>query len=188
MTEYYDDQDNIEEYIKLAKDVSGEAAIELLRNHLPDGAKVLELGSGPGTDWQLLSQYYNTTGSDLSDAFLQHLRNAHPQGTFLQLNASTIETDTIFDGIYSFKVLHHLNDESLKDSIARQAQVLSSNGVACHTFWNGEGDEIFKGMYVNYHNIDELKTLFAPFFEILDIRLYKEFDEDDSVLVIARKT
>jgi len=36
---------------------------------------------------------------------------------YLNLNATTLETNKIFDGIYSNKVLHHLKDAALRTSI-----------------------------------------------------------------------
>ncbi len=186
MTEFYNSEDNVNEYIKLAEDVSSEEIINQLKQHIASGVKVLELGSGPGTDWQLLNQSFKTTGSDLSNEFLAHLKKTYPDGEFLHLDAVTIDTQYKFDAIYSNKVLHHLNDTELKKSILRQSQILQPGGVVCHSFWNGKGDEIFKGMYVNYHLQEELKTLFLPHFNILETRLYKEFEEDDSVFIIAK--
>ena len=69
--EYYHTPESVAQYIALAKDVNGQALIDELRTVLPHGAQVLELGSGPGTDWEILSQHYQVTGSDLSEEFLK---------------------------------------------------------------------------------------------------------------------
>ena len=65
--------------------------------------------------------------------------------------------------------------------IKRQVEVLNSNGVVCHSFWKGEGTEIFKGMFVNYHSEAELRSLFEPSFDILLLESYQEFEADDSL-------
>lgn len=185
-TEYYKSKESVEEYIQMAKDVNGGELIEKLKGFLPENASILEIGSGPGTDWNILKQDFEVVGSDNSDEFLHHLRTGNPSGQFLGLDAVTLETDQKFDGIYSNKVLHHLKDDELKDSIQRQHSILNPGGIICHSFWEGEGSEIFKGLFVNYHTETALKSSFADF-EILLIEPYQEFEANDSLLLIAKK-
>lgn len=147
----------------------------------------MELGTGPGTDWNILKKDYQVTGSDYSIEFLSHLETAHPNHHFLQLDASTIDTPKKFDGIYSNKVLHHLNDNELQQSIQRQWEVLNPEGIICHSFWQGEGSERFKGLFVNYHSKQALKTFFQDSFEILTLESYAEFEEGDSLQLLGRK-
>lgn len=185
--EYYQTKESVAEYIRLARDVSGELLIEKLEKVLQAGAVLLEIGSGPGTDWQILKRSYNVIGSDNSTEFLNHLISKYPTGEFLELDASTLNIDKRFDGIYSNKVLHHLNDKELIQSIKRQYEILTNNGIICHSFWKGQGSEFFKGLFVNYHRKEDLKTFFSDYFEILSIDSYHEFEDGDSLLLIARK-
>ena len=184
---YYKTKESVKEYIRLAKDVSGKQLIEKLKRILPTNSVLLEIGSGPGTDWKILSESYKVIGSDNSTEFLNHLVNENPNGEFLELDAVTLKTDHNFDGIYSNKVMHHLTSHELIDSIKRQYEILNSNGIICHSFWKGEGSEIFKGLFVNYHNEVDLKEVFKNYFEILLIENYKEFENDDSILLIGKK-
>ena len=131
---YYKTKETAEEYIRLAKDVSGKQLIEKLKQVLPPDSVLLEIGSGPGTDWKILNDTYHTIGSDNSIAFLNHLKKENPKGKFLKLDASTLKTGKKFDGIYSNKVLHHLTDIELTESIKRQYKILNSNGIICHSF------------------------------------------------------
>ena len=184
---YYHTKETVDEYIKMAEGHSGVDLIERLRKFLPENSTLLELGTGPGTDWKILCSNYEVTGSDNSVEFLERLRKKEPTADFLELDAVSIEIDKKFDGIYSNKVLHHLENEDLKQSITRQFEVLNPGGIVCHSFWKGEGDEIFKGLFVNYHLESELITYFEKFFEILLIETYPEFDPNDSILLIGRK-
>ena len=84
-------------------------------------------------------------------------------------------------------MLHHLTNEELRESIKRQDALLDSGGIICHSFWKGQGDEIFKGLFVNYHTPEEIKAFFEENFEILSISDYAEFEKGDSILLIARK-
>ena len=51
--------------------------------------------------------------------------------------------------------------------------------------WEGEGSEVFKGLFVNYHNKESLKATISPYFGILSLATYNEFEADDSLLLIA---
>ena len=56
--------------------------------------------------------------------------------------------------------MHHLIDYEIDQSEKRQYEILNSNGIICHSFWKGEGSEVFKGLFVNYHNIIKIKKVF----------------------------
>lgn len=184
---YYNTKESVDEYIRLAKGVDGSELIKKLNRELPSDSILLEIGSGPGTDWRILNKLYDVVGSDNSTEFLNHLISENPTGEFLELDAITLLTDKKFDGIYSNKVLHHLTDNELAGSIKRQTEILKPNGVICHSFWKGEGSEIFKGLFVNYHDEETLNQLYKRDFEILSIENYKEFEDGDSLLVVGRK-
>lgn len=185
--DYYNTKESAKEYIKLAEGYSGIELIEKLEQVLPADSLMLEIGSGPGTDWKILNRSYSVIGSDYSTVFLEYLIADNPQGEFIKLDAVTLETNKKFDAIYSNKVLHHLQDSELTNSIKRQYEILNNNGIICHSFWKGAGSEIFKGLFVNYHKENNLKEFYSEYFEIISIESYKEFDEGDSLLLIAKK-
>jgi len=185
--EYYKTKESVNEYIKLAKDVSGIDLIERLKKHLASHSLLLEIGSGPGTDWEILRDTFDVIGSDNSEEFLSHLKTKFPKGEFHLIDASSLEIDKTMDGIYSNKVLHHLKDDELTKSIQRQHEILNKDGIICHSFWKGEGSEIFKGLFVNYHTHESIQNHFEEHFEIILSEDYAEFDENDSILVIAKK-
>jgi len=184
---YYKTKESVEEYIKMAKDVDSRQLIEKLKRHLPAESLILEIGSGPGTDWNILSESYSVVGSDNSAEFLKHLNAENPAGEFLELDATSLKTDKIFDGIYANKVMHHLNDDELKASIKRHHEILNPEGIVCHSYWKGEGTEVFKGLFVNYHNEAGIKEFYKDSFEILLLESYKEFEEGDSLVLIGKR-
>ncbi len=141
--DYYKTKESVSEYIKLAKDVNGKALIEKLKRILPLNSSLLEIGTGPGSDWNILNNSYKAIGSDNSPEFLNRLIGKNPKGEFLELDAATLITNRQFDGIYSNKVLHHLKTKELENSISRQHKILNPSGIICHSFWKGEGSEIF---------------------------------------------
>ncbi|WP_136480466.1 class I SAM-dependent methyltransferase [Cognatitamlana onchidii] len=185
--DYYKTEASVKAYIELAKNVNGGTLIELLKDYLPLDSKVLEIGSGPGTDWRILNTYFQVIGSDNSDEFINHLKTQNVNGEFLNLDATTLTIKDRFDGIYSNKVLHHLTNDQLSQSIKRQCQILNDSGIICHSFWKGEDSEIFKGLFVNYHDKPDLVSFYKDSFNILYLEYYEEFETDDSILLIAKK-
>jgi len=184
---YYHSKESVDEYISLAEGYDGSFLIKLMGEYLESGATVLELGSGPGKDVALLNKHYTVTGSDYSEEFLARLIKQYPGNEFLHINAADFETAKRFDAVYSNKVLHHLTDEELNNSLKCQYGILNEGGIVCHSFWEGEGEEDYSGMYVNNHTTEDLSDRFAPYFNILKIELYKEMEEQDSIVVIAQK-
>ncbi|MEN8202978.1 MAG: class I SAM-dependent methyltransferase [Bacteroidota bacterium] len=187
MGNYYHTKESVEEYIRKAEGHDGRQIISRLKEYLPAGSTLLEIGSGPGTDWKILKEYYNVFGSDNSLEFLKYLQASIPHGVFLELDARSLETSLRFDGIYSNKVLHHLEDEVLEVSIKGQFEILNHDGIVCHTFWKGENSEIYNDLFVNYHTDEGIRVLFEQHFEPLLIKFYKEFEKADSILYIGKK-
>jgi len=185
--DYYKTKESVAEYIHMAEGFNGQEIIDQLKIVLTEGSVLLEIGSGPGSDWEIISKSYDVIGSDNSEEFLNHLTTKFPEGEFLKLDAATLATEKKFDGIYSNKVLHHLTDEQLVDSIERQCELLNPSGIVCHSFWEGKDSEFFKGLFVNYHTEIELASLFQKHFEIITLETYEEFEAGDSLLLIGRK-
>ena len=111
---YYKDKENVKKYIEMAKGYDGKYLIEILNKYLSEGSSVLELGMGPGKDLNILSKYYDVTGSDYSKLFLDLYREKYRnmKVDLLVLDARTLDTSKTFDCIYSNKVLYHLTKKS----------------------------------------------------------------------------
>lgn len=188
VTHFYDDPQNVAQYVQMSDGYDGRKLIDGLRQYLPSEASVLELGMGPGTDLDLLRQFYKATGSDRSLLFLERYQERHPDADLLQLDAVSLETKRRFDGIYSNKVLYHLTPDELRQSLENQSKVLHPGGVALHSFWYGEGEERSHGLHFTYYTEASLRALFEGFrFEILELGRYTEMETDDSIYVIARR-
>jgi trans-aconitate methyltransferase len=142
---------------------------------------------GPGVDLDILAEQFNATGSDFSPIFLDRYRETHPDADLIELDAMTLSTDRTFDAIYSNKVLHHLNDGDLSQSILRQNEILNHGGIVMHSFWNGDQVEEHAGMNFYYRNQTFLESAFSPGFKILGFGIYAEMENSDSIYVVARR-
>ena len=79
---YFDDQKNVQEYIKLADGFDGAEFVEKLATYLPEDSTVLELGMGPGKDLDLLLQNFKATGSDSAGCCGHEYRPYRPRHLF----------------------------------------------------------------------------------------------------------
>ncbi|MBF9016285.1 MULTISPECIES: trans-aconitate 2-methyltransferase [unclassified Oceanispirochaeta] len=185
--EFFKSEKNVEEYISMAAGSDGQELIDILKNYLPSGASVLEIGMGPGVDLDILKKDYKAAGSDYSQIFLDKYLKRSPDSDLFLLDAVTLDLDRSFDALYSNKVLHHLKRDELILSFERQAELLNSEGILCHSFWRGEKQEEFRGLFFQYYLEEEIQALLQPSYTILKTEIYTEFEDDDSFLVIARK-
>jgi hypothetical protein len=75
--------------------------LKILYETLPEGGSILELGSGPGNDLELLVSHYQATGSDYSPVFIEMLEKCFPSLPLLTLDAVTIGVGGTFYGSLS---------------------------------------------------------------------------------------
>jgi len=193
MKNYYKDKENVLEYIEMAEGYDGRVLIEHLRDYLPEGSSVLELGIGPGKDLDILKKYYQVTGSDFTKHFLDLYKENHQDMDvdLLLLDARKLDIERQFDCVYTNKVLYHLTEEEMIESLRRQEDLLTEEGLILHSFWEGNKKEKFKGTnYVYYTKkrlIEIINTHFTDVYKILEIEYYKEMKEKDSIFFILKK-
>lgn len=186
MTNYYDNEKNARDYIEMAEGYDGRELIKVLKQYLPDGASLLELGMGPGVDLELLNQSYQVMGSDNAQTFLDIYRQKNPDADLLLLDAIAIETDRKFDGIYSNKVLHHLSADELNDSFLRQKDILNPGGILFHSFWYGDHEESIHGLRFQYYTEETLLAIVESLSEVLEIARYSEVEAEDSFYLVLK--
>lgn len=185
--DFFKSEKNVDEYISMAAGYDGRKNIEILKEYLPSGSSILEIGMGPGVDLDILKEDYNASGSDYSQIFLDKYRKRSSETELLLLDAISLETDRSFDALYSNKVLHHLKRDELILSLDRQKKLLNSGGILCHSFWKGEKQEEFRGLFFQYYLEEEIQEILKPSYTILKTELYSEFEDDDSFLIVAQK-
>ena len=96
------------------------------------GARVLELGSGPGltTDW-LAPQVGSLTAVEVDPSDAGALRRRRPDVTVVEASATSLPLpDGSFDVVVCFTVLHHLPDAPAQDQLFAEARrVLRPGGT-----------------------------------------------------------
>jgi len=184
--DYYEDSKNVGQYIEFTPSHDGALLVDLLVANLPAGATVLELGMGPGKDFDKLSKHFSVTGSDFSTTFLELYRLRNERADLLHLDARTLDTGRTFDAIFSNKALIHMSGDELRASFARQSEVLNAGGLILHSFWHGTGEANFDGLPLVYHDEQGLAGMLEEAFNIVEIGRHAKMAEDDSIYVLAR--
>lgn len=183
--DFYNNPDKVDEYEKMCEEYDGTELYNLLSKHLQNDSTILELGCGPGFDIHYFKDNYRVTGSDLSDEFLSRCIKRFPGLDFLKLNAISLETNKMFDCVFSNKVLHHLTTEELEKSLRRQKEIINESGLFAHTFWIGDKEFEMEGLLFLFHNKQKLIHLISKYFNVIEAYEYKELEEGDSLFVIA---
>ena len=98
---FFDNINNVNEYINMSMGYDGKALIEILKLYLKPGSTLLELGMGADKDMDILSETYKVTGSDFSTLFLELYKKTNPKADLLRLDAVELNTERKFDSIYS---------------------------------------------------------------------------------------
>ncbi|MEU5555425.1 class I SAM-dependent methyltransferase [Streptomyces globisporus] len=93
------------------------AETEFLASCAPPGSRVLDLGSGTGTNLRRLGELgYSCVGVDQSASFVEYARRAGGEGVeYVHGRAEDFATDRRFDLVYSlFMTLNHLPHDKLR--------------------------------------------------------------------------
>jgi SAM-dependent methyltransferase len=142
---------------------------------LPEGAKVLDLGCGPGTHAALMQQAgLHVTGHDPCEAFI---RIARAKGVDAHLaEASDLDAEAAYDAIWaSFSLLHTPRAE-MPGHLAAIARALVPGGWLHLGLKLGEGegrDDL--GRFYAYYSEAELRDLLQDAgFEVIEIETGEE--------------
>jgi SAM-dependent methyltransferase len=144
--------------------------LDRLTGHLPEGARVVELGCGNGTtETRELAAHFQLTGVDLSTEQLRRARSRVPGATFVQGDLTTIDFDPdSLDAVCAFYVLNHVPRELLPHVFERVLTWLRPGGLFLATLgasdlegW--EGEWLGVPMYFSGHDPARNRELLAAF-------------------------
>jgi trans-aconitate methyltransferase len=161
--------------------------LKIVKNYLPKNSSLLLLGIGSGKEFEFFSELYSVTCADFSKLLLMMFQQKYPKNNFLNIDPVELNTNKTFDCIFSNKVLSQTDEKELVLSLQNQVKLLNDNGVAIHSFWQGEKEEDHHGLILNYYSKKKLKDLVPQQFEVLEINSYKQDLEEDSLFIVLKK-
>lgn len=185
---YYDDTKNAEGYAKMCEGYDAAAHLPMLFDAVPQGARLLELGAGPGADAALLHERYKVTATDAAQPFVDMIKRRLPGVDVRLMNAVSMDIDETYDAVYSNKLFQHLTDAQVQASFKRQADVLVPGGIAYHMIWTSI-DNPPENMGLNFiaRCLDDMRPLMGDAFEVMATEAYGEFEDGDSLIIMARR-
>jgi len=149
-----------------------EKIIEFQKGFIPKGARILDLGCGPGNNITILQSRdnsYSFTGVDLSKDLLNIAKENHPSSTFLHQNICTleVEADAEYESILASFCVVHLTHVETKKLIQYISESLVQAGSLYISFMEGSSsgfestsfseDEIF----FNYYQTDDIVKILS---------------------------
>lgn len=137
--EFYRLDEEIDEY-PLAK-----ANIDRMTAFLQKGAKILDLGCGPGIpyDKYLAEQDFRITGVDFVQKHIDWAKEHVPEATFIQKDIAELDFDgRSFDAILSLYTIFHIPRQEHRDLFLNMHRTLKDDGLLLVTMGTGCEDEM----------------------------------------------
>jgi SAM-dependent methyltransferase len=167
--------DTWEEWAATVTDDPRNEWLAQLAGRLPDGARVVELGCGNGTEeTRELARRFRLTGVDLSHEQLRRARKRVPDATFLRGDLTTVDFDEgSLDAVCAFYVLNHVPRELLPDLFARVHAWLRPGGLFLATLGasdveNWQGEWLGVPMYFSGYEPERNRELLSAFELVAD--------------------
>ncbi|MBT3720789.1 class I SAM-dependent methyltransferase [archaeon] len=100
-------------------------------DQLPENAKVLDLGCGPGipVTTELVFRGFNVTGIDFSKEMIKHAKSNNPTANFKEISMTNINYENEFDGIISSYSMLCLDPKNFEITISKISKALKPNGL-----------------------------------------------------------
>jgi ubiquinone/menaquinone biosynthesis C-methylase UbiE len=162
--------------------------VDILAGALPRGAKVLDIGCGPGQFSNYLTEKgFAVEGVDVSDEMLAIARAKVPDVSFKKMDMRKLTfADHTFDGILAAYSVIHIPTPELPSVLSEMKRILKPGGCALFIVQEGEADQIVdeplaKGekVFMNFFSKERLNHLLTSTgFEIIEQGVGEQTSEE----------
>ena len=177
-----------------------DALVELVESGSVNPCKTLDLGCGAGNyAIYLATKGFDVTGIDISPSAISFAReNARKKGARCQFLVCDVlgdmdEVAGTFDFAYDWELLHHIFPEKRKkymENVHKKLKPGAKNLSVCFSEMNPQfgGSGKYRktpiGTILYFSNEEELRNLFKPYFNILELKTIEIRGKSVSHLVI----
>jgi len=153
--------DYAEEYSQKTRDLARVSFLNLFISHLPQKARVLDIGCAFGRDTKIfLARGFDTYGIDLSKNMIQKAREFSPGARFEVMDVLKMKfPDSHFDGIWCSTTLLHLKKSDIPVALKEILRILKQEGPLALLMRSGSGEKIISDS--RYHNARKLYSYFS---------------------------
>lgn len=103
--------------------------VSMFADYLPAGARVLDVGCGPGLKSRVLTERGLVVhGLDFSERMVELAGRTCPDGTFETGDVLSLELDGTYDAVLAFAVLLHVPRAQAQDATARLVRAARPDG------------------------------------------------------------
>jgi len=131
----------VDEYSKAFAKAKADPALSRFLSNLPQGARVLDLGCGPGTHAAAMhAQGYRVTAMDASIGMVE-LARTHQGVEVRHAEFSDLSDISVFDGVWANFSLLHAPRNAFSQHLETIATALNSNGLFHIGMKTGDGEK-----------------------------------------------
>lgn len=182
-------------------DLSEASYIDKFLEKLTPGAKVLDVGCGPGQFTQyMMNKGFSVKGIDFSTEMLTIAQEKVPNGTFQQADMRNLPfDDEHFDGLFVAYSLIHIPSEEIPQTLNGFLRVLKPGGYIEIIAQKGEADQMAnmpvlpsEKMFFNFFTTERLSKFlensgFTIEYQVESKSLDSESVSDTVIYTIAKK-
>lgn len=166
-----------EEFTASTFEVDMESLYQPFLVELPEGARILDVGCGPGRDTLAFkNKGYQVDAIDYSEELVKKATQLTGIPVRLQ-SFYEIDADQAYDGIWACASLLHCERTRLKEVIGKLLSALKPNGMLYMSFKYGNGDRQKDGR--QFTDLDEVqaKALLGQFDRVQQIQQWITIDQ-----------
>lgn len=170
------------DYAKNTTDLHPKEEAQKFVARLPSGAKIIDIGCGPGRDAKVFSGYgIEVIGIDFSSKMVELARQIAPGCSFRVMDIESLAfSPESFHGIWANCALLHVPKQNIPSVLDKMHKILKPKGVLylsvkqSHIDESFEADDRYEGVekYWSFYELDELvKLLNEAKFQIMDVEI-----------------
>lgn len=182
-------------------DLTDTPYIDKFLEKLPDGASILDIGSGPGQFTKyMMDKGFQVIGVDFSNEMLATAQKMVPDGNFQQADMRNLPFgDSEFDGLLVAYSLIHIPSEDIPKTLEGFHKILKPRGYVEIIAQKGEADKVIdepfmptEKMFFNFFTKERLAKFLQDAGFKVDYQLETESQDPDSasdkvIYTIAKK-